>query len=39
MTEHAKPAGTATLAYGDKTVDLPVLSGSTGPDVIDIRKL
>ena len=39
MTEHAKPAGTATLSYGDKTVDLPVLSGSTGPDVIDIRKL
>jgi citrate synthase len=39
MTEHAKPAGTATLTYGDKSVDLPVLSGSTGPDVIDIRKL
>ena len=39
MTEHAKPAGTATLTYGDKSVELPVLSGSTGPDVIDIRKL
>ena len=39
MTEHAKPAGTATLTYGNKAVDLPVLSGSTGPDVIDIRKL
>jgi len=39
MTEQAKPAGTATLTYGDKSVDLPVLSGSTGPDVIDIRKL
>ena len=39
MTEQAKPAGTATLTYGDKTVELPVLSGSTGPDVIDIRKL
>ncbi|GAA0628631.1 citrate synthase [Brevundimonas kwangchunensis] len=39
MTEQAKPAGTATLTYGDKTVDLPVLAGSTGPDVIDIRKL
>ncbi|MBU2398562.1 MAG: citrate (Si)-synthase [Alphaproteobacteria bacterium] len=39
MTEQAKPAGTATLTYGDKYVDLPVLSGSTGPDVIDIRKL
>ena len=39
MTEQAKAAGTATLTYGDKSVDLPVLSGSTGPDVIDIRKL
>jgi citrate synthase len=39
MTEQAKPAGTATLTYNDKSVDLPVLSGSTGPDVIDIRKL
>ena len=29
----------ATLTYGDKTVELPVLSGSTGPDVMDIRKL
>ena len=39
MTEQAKPAGTATLTYGDKTVELPVLAGSTGPNVIDIRKL
>jgi citrate synthase len=39
MTELAKPAGKATLTYGDKSIDLPVLSGSTGPDVIDIRKL
>ncbi len=32
--------GKATLSYGDgKTVDLPVYSGSLGPDVIDIRKL
>ena len=29
----------ATLTYGDKSVDLPVLTGSTGPDVMDIRKL
>ncbi|WP_333834787.1 citrate synthase, partial [Rubrimonas sp.] len=29
----------ATLTYGDKTVDLPVISGSVGPDVVDIRKL
>ena len=39
MTEQAKPAGTATFTYGDKNVELPVLAGSTGPDVIDIRKL
>ncbi|NJC42262.1 citrate synthase [Brevundimonas alba] len=39
MTELAKPAGSATLTYGEKSVELPVLSGSTGPDVIDIRKL
>lgn len=39
MTEQAKPGGTATLNYGGKTVEMPVLKGSTGPDVIDIRKL
>ncbi|GAA0637361.1 citrate synthase [Brevundimonas lenta] len=39
MTEQAKAAGSATLTYGDKAVELPVLKGSTGPDVIDIRKL
>ena len=35
----AKPAGTATLSYNNKTVELPVFSGSEGPDVIDIRSL
>jgi citrate synthase len=35
----AKPAGTATLTYNNKSVELPVLSGTQGPDVIDIRKL
>ena len=39
MTEQAKPAGAATLHYRDTTVELPVLQGTTGPDVIDIRKL
>ena len=39
MTEQAKPAGTATLAYDGKSIDLPVLAGTTGPNVIDIRKL
>ena len=30
---------TAKLSLGDKTVELPVQSGTMGPDVIDIRKL
>jgi citrate synthase len=30
---------TATLSLGDKTFDLPVLSPTIGPDVLDIRKL
>ncbi len=29
----------ATLNIGDQTIELPVISGSVGPDVIDIRKL
>ncbi len=29
----------ATLKFGDKDIGMPVLSGSVGPDVIDIRKL
>ncbi len=39
MTYQTKTAGSATLSYAGKKVDLPVLSGTTGPDVIDIRKL
>jgi citrate synthase len=31
--------GTATLTVAGKTVELPVLKGSIGPDVVDIRKL
>ena len=30
---------TATLTIGDKTIELPVLKGTEGPDVIDITKL
>jgi citrate synthase len=30
---------TATLTLGDETIDLPVYSGTLGPDVIDISKL
>ncbi len=30
---------TATLTVGNKTFDFPILSGTIGPDVIDIAKL
>jgi citrate synthase len=39
MESNAQPKGKATLEFEGKTVDLPVFAGSTGPDVIDIRKL
>jgi citrate synthase len=29
----------ATLTIGDNNYDLPILKGSTGPDVLDVRKL
>ena len=32
-------ADTAKLSVGDKNLEYPVLSGSVGPDVVDIRKL
>ncbi|MCC5971373.1 MAG: citrate (Si)-synthase [Pararhodobacter sp.] len=35
----AETKGTATLAIGNKTLELPMLSPTVGPDVIDIRKL
>ncbi|MBO6783167.1 MAG: citrate synthase [Alphaproteobacteria bacterium] len=38
MTE-AKSAGTATLTVDGKTVELPVLAGTDGPNVIDVRRL
>ena len=31
--------GSATFKLGDKEVSLPVLKGTVGPDVVDIRKL
>ena len=31
-------AETAKITIGGKTIDLPILKGSTGPDVVDIRK-
>ena len=39
MKSQATAGGSATLTFGDKTLNLPVLKGSTGPDVVDIRKL
>ncbi|MBX3480945.1 MAG: citrate (Si)-synthase [Caulobacter sp.] len=32
-------ADKATLTIGDKSFDLPVLTGTAGPDVLDVRKL
>ena len=39
MESKATPGGTATFKLGEKEVTLPVLKGSVGPDVVDIRKL
>lgn len=33
------PTATARLAYGGKEIDLPVIAGSIGPKVVDVRKL
>jgi len=35
----AVPAGKATFEFKGKTYDLPVYSGSEGPEVVDIRRL
>ena len=35
----AKPAGSASLTYNNKIHELPVFSGTEGPNVVDIRKL
>jgi citrate synthase len=35
----ATPAGSATFTYRNQKLDLPVLSGTEGPNVVDIRKL
>ncbi len=39
MENKVAKSGSATLTVGDKSVELPVLKGSVGPDVVDIRKL
>src|SRR3974390_2583421 len=35
----AQPHGKATLTLNNKQYELPVFSGSIGPDVVDISKL
>ena len=35
----AKSSKTATLTVGNKTYDFPILSGTVGPDVIDIGMM
>jgi len=39
MENKVAPGGVAHMQIGDKSVELPILKGSTGPDVVDIRKL
>ena len=39
MESKVTPNGSATFAVNGKEVELPVLKGSVGPDVVDIRKL
>ncbi|MEN9856112.1 MAG: type citrate synthase [Pseudomonadota bacterium] len=39
MESHAQPKGSAKLEFEGKSIDLPIYSGTTGPDVMDIRKL
>ena len=35
----AEPTKSAKLTIGEKEIDLPILSPTAGPDVVDIRKL
>ncbi len=39
MENKVVSGGAATLSVNGKSIELPVLKGSVGPDVIDIRKL
>jgi citrate synthase len=39
MENKVVSGGSATLTVNNKTIELPVLKGSVGPDVVDIRKL
>ncbi|RIJ26227.1 citrate (Si)-synthase [Henriciella barbarensis] len=39
MINKTKPAGTANIEIDGKTHELPVLSGTLGPNVVDVKKL
>lgn len=39
MENKVKNAGTATLSVEGKTIELPIYSGTAGPNVIDVKKL
>jgi len=39
MPDTSHPARVATMTIGETSVDLPILSPTAGPDVVDIRKL
>jgi citrate synthase len=38
MTDKTASKAPAKLTIGDKSYELPIMSGSTGPDVMDVRK-
>ena len=39
LLKQGTPSGAATLKVGDKSISLPIMKGSVGPDVIDVRAL
>ena len=39
MESKVAPGGDAVITIGDKNIKLPILKGTVGPDVVDIRKL
>jgi citrate synthase len=39
MENKTQPKGSATLSVGGKDIDLPLLGGTVGPDVIDVKSL
>lgn len=39
MTNKSKKTGTAKLEINGKTIELPILSGTHGPDVVDVKRV